>query len=116
MLTTKNASAVIPGITPDAQPSQQVEVLIATFIKSVGRDVQVGEVVEISPEDFRFLVPYGYAKKVEPVKVAEPVEPVEPVEPAEDESKAVDTEDVDESKDVETASNLKPHIPQGKRK
>jgi hypothetical protein len=65
MLNTENASALIGGANQNAGKSHEVEVLIATFVQSLGRDVQVGEVVEISNADYRFLKPYNYVKDVE---------------------------------------------------
>lgn len=59
-LNTENASAIVPGVVSQPGAMIDVKVLIGTFVKSVGRDVRVGEVVAVSAEDYRFLKPYKY--------------------------------------------------------
>jgi hypothetical protein len=61
-LNTNNASGLTGGTNP-ANTTHTVRVLIGTYIQSVGRDVQVGEIVEISFDDFRFLNAYKYVTK-----------------------------------------------------
>jgi ribosomal protein L9 len=58
-LDTKNSG----GLTGTSQTGQSVtvEILIGTFIQSIGRDVEVGEIVTISDVDARFVIPYKYA-------------------------------------------------------
>jgi hypothetical protein len=88
-LSTENAGA-LTGKPNTTKGIVTVEILIGTFVKSVGRDVQVGETVEISDEDARFLLPYAYAK------VADTQAPVE-------------------SNEVATDTTPKTVTPQGKR-
>lgn len=74
-LNTENASAVVAGAQPTAVAGMiRVEVLISTHINSVGRDVVVGEIVEVSQDDYRFLKPYKYVKDVVEGEVEEVVE------------------------------------------
>jgi hypothetical protein len=65
-LDTNNAGALIgKAENAIAGALHKVEVLVGTFIHSLGRDVKVGETVEISHADYRFLKPYEYVKDVD---------------------------------------------------
>jgi hypothetical protein len=90
-LDTKNSG----GLTGNIQSGQSVlvEILIGTYIGSIGRDAEVGEIVTISDVDARFLIPYKYAQRT--------------TEQSEHEAKQEDT--TDETKTEGTK-------PEGKRK
>jgi hypothetical protein len=94
MLTTENAGGVVAGSGQRAG-YHTVEMLKATTVRSVGRVVQVGEVVEVDDSDYRFLKPYEFCKDSE-VEV-EAVEEV--ADPTADEATTVDatTEDADKT-------------------
>jgi len=93
-LNTENAGALIGSANPNAGNKHTVEVLIGTFVASVGRDVKQGEVVTVSNDDYRFLKPYGYVK-----------EAVEAVE-----AEVVETEDTEDTEDSA------PKMPKGRRR
>lgn len=62
MISTENAGGLL-GINNATGKAVTVKILIGTRIESLGRDAQVGEVVEISQKDAAFLLPYGYATR-----------------------------------------------------
>ena len=62
MLNTENASALVNGGEVNAGQTRKVKMLIGTFVKSVGKDVKEGAVIQISDVDYRFLKPYGYCE------------------------------------------------------
>lgn len=127
MLSTDNAGAIVPGSGGRAG-YHTVEMLKATTVKSVGRVVKVGEVVEISDEDYRFLKPYEFCKDYEAEEVVaeldpnpsdaaqeyynENTEPVEETETAEDNDLTNElVEDI-----TEFVNEVKETVAKGKRK
>jgi hypothetical protein len=74
-LNATNSSGVVPGGNAPKSDNVTVEMLVGTFVESLGRDVKEGEVVTITSKDARFLLPYKYAKQVtEEVEVEDEVE------------------------------------------
>ena len=61
-LNTENAGALVGMSNPNNGRTHRVEILIGTFIQSVGKDVKVGAIVDVSDGDYRFLKPYGYCR------------------------------------------------------
>jgi hypothetical protein len=86
MLNTENASALVNGGEVNAGQTRKVKMLIGTFVKSVGKDVKEGAVIQISDVDYRFLKPYGYCEdykaEQEPAVVPPAVVPPAVVPPA----------------------------------
>lgn len=124
-LNTENASDVVgkPGTGIIAE-SHKVEVLIGTFVRSVGRDVKQGVTALISEADYRFLKPYGYVKDAHPDAEVD-VAPVSDNTPAVETAPATDapettTEDdtsdnTDAETEVEDSTDTAPKA-EGKRK
>lgn len=76
-LNTQNSGSVVAGGTPNATPTRKVTVLKGTHVQSVGRDVQVGQIIEVSSADYNFLKPYGYVEDFKEVVAPEPEQETE---------------------------------------
>lgn len=93
-LNTENAGSVVAGGRVTGVGRKRVEMLLGTFVQSVGRSVNVGEIVEVSDADYRFLKPYNYCKDAESIEDAKDAKDAKDVE---------DAEGADSVKDVEGA-------------
>lgn len=100
------------GPNNPANQMHKVRVLIGTMIASVGRDVAVGEIVDVSFDDFRFLNAYNFVTKdLYPDAVEETAEPDTDEAPESDEDKGDEDEEAEAPK-----APAKPGKPAGKRK
>lgn len=110
-------STITNGNGPNNPANQlhKVRVLIGTMIASLGRDASVGEIVDISFDDFRFLNAYNFVTKdLYPDAVEETPEPETDEAPADDEDKGDETEE--NEPEAPKAPVVKTGKPAGKRK
>lgn len=79
MLSTENTGTPVN--------TKRVKVLIGTMVRSVGengQDVTKGQIIDVSPEDYRFLKGYGYVEDYNEEAANPEPETVEEVEATEE--------------------------------